>query len=147
MKSRTGYVITFAGCPLLFVSKLQTEVALSTLHAEYVALSQSLRDLLPLKSLITEVFTRLNIDTSKMTVTSKSTVYEDNNGARTVATCPRLTPTSKLIATKYHWFRQHVESGEIDIKRVDSKNQLADIFTKGLQGNIFVAIRKLLCGW
>ena len=82
-----------------------------------------------------------------MTVTSKSTVYEDNNGARIVATCPRLTPTSKFIATKYHWFRQHVYSGEIDINRVDSKNQLADIFTKGLQGNIFVAIRKLLCGW
>ena len=93
-----------------------------TLHAEYVALSQSLRDLLQLKSLITEVFSRLKIDTSKMTVTSKSTVYEDNNGARTVATCPRLTPTSKVIETKYHWFRQHVESGEIDIKRVDSKN-------------------------
>jgi len=32
-------------------------------------------------------------------VTSKSTVYEDNNGARTVATCPRLTHTSKFIAT------------------------------------------------
>ena len=140
-------MITFAGCPLLFVSKLQTEVALSTLHAEYVALSQSLRDLLSLKSLITEVFSRLKIDTSKMTVTSKSTVYEDNNGAQTVATCPRLTPTSKFIATKYHWFQQLADSGEIDIKRVDSKNQLADIFTKGLQGNIFVAIRKLLCGW
>ena len=147
VKSRTGYVITFASCPLLFVSKLQTEVALSTLHAEYVALSQSLRDLLPLKSLITEVFSRLKIDISKMTVTSKSTVYEDNNGARIVATCPRLTPTSKFIATKYHWFRQHVDSGEIEIKRVDSKNQLADIFTKGLQGNLFVEIRKLLCGW
>ena len=147
MKSHTGYVITFAGCPLLFVSKIQTEVALSTLHAEYVTLSQSLRDLLPLKSLITEVLSRLKIDTSKMTVTSKSTVYEDNNGARIVATYPRLTPTSKFIATKYHWFRQNVESGEIDIKRIDSKNQLADIFTKDLQGNIFVAIRKLLCGW
>eukprot|EP00957_Ditylum_brightwellii_P074750 5681251-Ditylum_brightwellii.AAC.1 len=36
------------------VTLLQTEVALSTLHAEYVALSQSLRDLLPTKDLITE---------------------------------------------------------------------------------------------
>ena len=147
VKSRTGYVITFANCPLLFVSKLQTEVALSTLHAEYVALSQSLRDLLPLKSLITEVFSRLKINIDNMTVTSKSTVYEDNNGARIVATCPKLTPTSKFIATKYHWFRQHVDSGEIDIKRVDSKKQLADIFTKGLQGSMFHEIRKLLCGW
>ena len=50
VKSRTEYVITFADCPILWVSKLQTEIALSTFHAEYVALSQSLRDLLPIKN-------------------------------------------------------------------------------------------------
>eukprot|EP00957_Ditylum_brightwellii_P186351 14188607-Ditylum_brightwellii.AAC.1 len=33
VRSRTGYVLTFAGCPILWVSKLQTKVALSTLHA------------------------------------------------------------------------------------------------------------------
>ena len=66
VKSRTGYVITFANCSLLFVSKLQTEVALSTLHAEFVALSQSHRDLLPLKSLITEVFSQLKINIDNM---------------------------------------------------------------------------------
>ena len=80
-------------------------VALSTVHAEYVALSQSLRDLLPLKSLIFEVFSQLKLNVDNMTVTSKSTVYEDNNGAHIVATCPKLTPPSKFIATKYHWFR------------------------------------------
>jgi hypothetical protein len=40
-KSRTGYVITLANCPLLWVSKLQTEIALSVCEAEFVALSQS----------------------------------------------------------------------------------------------------------
>ena len=59
VKSWTGYVVTIANCPLLWVSKLQQEHALSTLHAEYVALSQSLRDLLPLKDLIKEVLDAL----------------------------------------------------------------------------------------
>jgi hypothetical protein len=36
VKSRTGYVIMFANCPLLWASKLQTEVALSTTEAEYI---------------------------------------------------------------------------------------------------------------
>ena len=54
-----------------------------------------------------------------MTVTTESTVYEDNIGAQIVATCPRLIHTSKFIATKYHWFCQHTNSREIDIKRVD----------------------------
>ena len=47
VRSRTGYVLTFGGCPLLWVSKLQTEVALSTTEAEYIALLQAIRDLLP----------------------------------------------------------------------------------------------------
>jgi hypothetical protein len=42
VKSRTGYVITLGGCPVLWVSKLQTEIALSTLESEYIALSQAI---------------------------------------------------------------------------------------------------------
>ena len=51
-RSRTGFVVTFYNCPLLWASKLQTEIALSTLHYEYVALSHSVRALLPSKSII-----------------------------------------------------------------------------------------------
>ena len=61
-------------------------------------------------------------------------MYEDNNGAIRVASCPKMTPTSKFIVIKYHWFRQHVESGEVEIIKVESSKQLADIFTKVLQG-------------
>ena len=89
----------------------------------------------------------MGLESGKLRFTSKSTVYEDNNGAIRVAICPKLTPTSKFIAVKYHWFRQHVESGEIHIVNVESSKQLADIFTKGLLREKFLAIRKLLCGW
>ena len=41
--SRNGYVIWYAGCPIYWQSKLQTEIALSTAEAEYIALSQALR--------------------------------------------------------------------------------------------------------
>jgi hypothetical protein len=37
VKSRTGYIITFASCPVLWSSKLQSEIALSTTEAEYIA--------------------------------------------------------------------------------------------------------------
>ena len=40
--SRTGFVIMYAGCPITWCSKLQTEIALSTTEAEYIALSQSM---------------------------------------------------------------------------------------------------------
>ena len=38
-KSRSGYVIMFANCPLIWTSKLQTMVGLSTTECEYMALS------------------------------------------------------------------------------------------------------------
>ncbi len=52
--SRTGYIIQYAGCPIYWQSKLQTEIALSTAEAEYIVLSQALRETLPMTNLIKE---------------------------------------------------------------------------------------------
>ena len=145
-RSITGFVVTFSNCPLLWVSELQTAIDLSTLHSDYVALSHSVRALLPLKSLTNEVIVNLGIDSEKLKFVSSSTIYEDNNGSIVVSKIPRITPTSKHIAVKYHWFRQNVGK-EFVIWKIMSENQKAEIFTKGLQGQIFVRIRKLLCGW
>ncbi len=46
--SRTGYVITYNGCPVQWGSKLQSEIVLSTTEAEYIALSMAARELIPL---------------------------------------------------------------------------------------------------
>ena len=40
--SRTGFAICYAGCPIVWSSKLQTKIALSTAEAEYIAMSQAL---------------------------------------------------------------------------------------------------------
>ena len=55
VKSWTGYVITLAGCPLTWKSKLQTLIAVSTMEAEYIALSHCMRELIPLRRLTKEV--------------------------------------------------------------------------------------------
>ena len=47
--------------------------------------------------------------------------------------CYRMTPHTKHIGTKYHWFRGHVEK-VFEVEHVESAKQKADIFTKGLQG-------------
>lgn len=61
-KSRTGYIITLSGCPMLWRSQqLQTEISLSTLEAEYSALSTSMRTLLPLCLILTEAVTALRL--------------------------------------------------------------------------------------
>ena len=145
VKSRTGYVITFAACPIVWVSKLQTEIALSTMEAEYIALSQSMRDLLPLRTLTVELLGTLHTE-FEGTLTH-STVFEDNNGTIVLATAPQMTPRSKHIGIKYHFFREAVRTKEVHIERIDSENQKADIFTKGLTQEKFEKMRKLLMGW
>ena len=61
-----------------------------------------------MKDLLKEILANCGFDTSKMSYRTKSKVFGDNQGAIVVATCPRMAPTSKLIAVKYHWFREHV---------------------------------------
>ena len=125
-RSRTRFVVTFANLPLLWMSKLHTEIGLSTLNSEYVALSHSVIALSPLKSLIKEVIDNLGIDNEKLKFVSIYTIYKENKGAIVMATSTRMTPTSKHIAVKYHWFRQHVGK-EFVIRKIESENQKSDI--------------------
>ena len=166
IKSRTGYVILYQGCPLLWVSKMQTQCALSTMESEYLALSQAMRDLIPLREILKEViqtvFNRI-INMPRCSANSKffsdvlssegdnniptSKVYEDNNACLKFARMPRLTPRTKHIAVPYHWFRSKVEQLEIAIEPISTEKQLADHFTKPLTADKFLVPRKELMGW
>ena len=74
--SRTGYVLMYAGCPINWVSKLQTEIALSTAEAEYIAFSQSLREVIPLMSMVKELQQSFPIEITNPDF--NCTVHEDN---------------------------------------------------------------------
>ena len=74
-----------------------------------------------MKILIKEVIDNLVIDSESLKFVSSSTIYEDNNGSIVVAKSTRMTHTSKHIAVKYHWFRQHVGK-EFVIQKIESEN-------------------------
>mmetsp|Transcript_33271 Transcript_33271/g.67131 ORF Transcript_33271/g.67131 Transcript_33271/m.67131 type:complete len:167 (+) Transcript_33271:66-566(+) len=144
--SRTGYVIMYAGCPIIWCSKLQTEIALSTAEAEYIALSQAMRQVIPLLQLLIEankVFEDIYMPTPEV----HCKVFEDNRSAIVIAESAKFTPRTKHIVLKYHHFRKYVKSKEIRIFPIDTKEQTADIFTKPLDENTFLYLRKKLSGW
>ena len=101
-------MVNFSNFSLLWVSKLQTEISIYTLHSEYVALSHYARALLPLNSITKEVIDSFVIVFEKLKFMSSSTVYEDNNGSKVMATSTKITLTSKHITVKSYWFRQDV---------------------------------------
>ena len=79
VKLRTGYVLMLGGCPLTCTSRSQSEIALSTREAEYIALSTAIRDLLPTRAFLKEIGDKMQLSfchTSKIL----SRVCEDNIG-------------------------------------------------------------------
>jgi len=118
------------------------------MESEYIALSQALRVLLPLRQLLQEVSQTLGLSIHSNSLI-QSTIFEDNQACYQLATSdpPRMTPRSKSIAIKYHWFREHLRPGEVEIKPIPSQQQLADIFTKPLSPVNFERLRKQLLGW
>jgi hypothetical protein len=145
-KSRTGYIITLGGCPILWKSQLQTEISLSTLEAEYSALSASMRTLLPLRSLLNEIVAALKLP-PQFKSTIRCRVFEDNNGALLLATNQRITNRTKYFLVKWHFFWSHVQNGDVNVLKIDTAEQWADYLTKGLSREAFERIRKLVQGW
>ena len=147
VKSRTGYTLTLFGCPIIWASKLQTEITLSSTAAEYVAFSMAMRELLPMRALLKEMGSKLGLSILSHSLV-RSTVFEDNQGCLSLVNVPKMSTKNKYLALKYHFFRSHIgESKGVLAKYIKTTEQKADIFTKGLPAEQFQHIRKLLIGW
>jgi hypothetical protein len=127
---------------------MQTEIALSTMEAEYIALSTACRDLFPLMDKLSELTSVLNLP-FKPGSNMHVRIHEDNVGALTLGQLEprRMTPRSKHYAVKYHWFREHLGPRNIDLVKIASGDQLGEIFTKGLGAIAYTRVRKQLMGW
>ena len=148
VRSRTGYVITLSDCPVVWVSKLQSAIALSTMEAEYIALSQSCKDLFPIMDLLSELSDILSLH-ADLSPHLHIQIHEDNVGALTLGKLEprRMTPRSKHYALRYHWFREHIGPRNIELVKIATADQIGDIFTKGLTTVVFQHLRKKLMGW
>ena len=75
--SRTLYIITYAGCPGSLISKLQTEINISSTEVEYIALVLSIRESILMIVLLEELKQILPIQTEIHKV--HCTILEDNH--------------------------------------------------------------------
>lgn len=117
-KSRTGYLIMFANCPILWTSKLQMEIALSTSEAEYISLSLAMRDLIPLRMILQELCTTYGYNVQQAIM--HSTIFEDNKGCADLNAAPTTRPKTRHISIKYHHFQEHVRKGHIKIRWIST---------------------------
>jgi hypothetical protein len=133
-RSMMGYIKTYAGCPMHWTSKMQTEIALSTTETEYIALSQSMREVLPIIQLLEEA-KQLDIPVLNAKPKVHCKVFEDNAGAIEIANVPKMKLRTKHLNIKYHHFREEVRMGTISIYHTRTEDQIADIYIKYLYPN------------
>jgi hypothetical protein len=121
--SGTGLVITYANYPIYWASCLQTEIALSTAKAEYIAMSSALRKVI-------QLMTTLPMHINKPNFFCK--VHENNQSTIKMVASDKLTPQTKNIALKYPHFCSHYKNGHIEINYCPTEDQKADLLTKAL---------------
>ncbi len=123
------------------------DISLSTLEAEYSALSQALRTLLPLKRMLVGATDIIGVP-QEVQSTIKAEVFEDNQGCLALATNHRLASRTKYFHVKYHWFWYHYKvHREFEVSYVQSSQQDADYLTKQLPKDVFKANRHRVQGW
>jgi hypothetical protein len=111
-----------------------------------VALSHSLREVLTLMRLVEELVVAgfaLTANVPKI----HFKVFEDNSGALEMARTPKMRPRTKHMNLKYHHFCEAVQNGKVTIHAIDTREQLADIFTKPLGIELFQKLCYGIMGW
>jgi hypothetical protein len=158
VKSRTGYIISVGGCFVLCKSQLQSTIALSTSEAEYGALSQAMRTVLPIQDMMVEIIKAVHMvdsdgnssfGTKSELLKFKTFIFEDNSSALSLAVNQKITSRTKHWCVKSHFFWSHVNdpTKNLHCVKVDTKSQRADYLTKGLTKDLFQHCRELNQGW
>jgi hypothetical protein len=136
-RSTSGYVVFMAGGPVSWQSKRQSVVAQSSTEAEYIAMSELTKEGTWIRYLLKGVQYR-GQDLDPLTLSG------DNQGALALAENPTFHRGSKHIAVRYHFIRQEVQKGRLQLAYVPTDRMPADGLTKGLKTPAHARFVKLL---
>jgi hypothetical protein len=137
-RSHTGVYITFGAGPIFVESSKQKLNTKSSTEAELVAVSDASSQI---------IWTR-NFLIAQGYNTPAAEIFQDNMS--TIAIIKKGSSTSKRtrhINIRYYFITDRVSNGEIIVTHMPTKNMIADILTKPLQGELFEYLRMLLLNW
>ena len=134
-KSTSGLLFYLGSSPISWVSQKQKMVAISSCEAEYMAATSGACQSIWLARLLAEI-----LDSEPAKVKLKV----DNQSAISLSKNPVFHDRSKHIDLRYHFVRECVEAGKVDISHVRTEDQLADILTKSLGRAKFQELRSAI---
>ncbi|KAE9296544.1 hypothetical protein PF008_g23972 [Phytophthora fragariae] len=116
-RSVSGMLLKLCGAPVVWRSTFQKTVALSSIEAEYTAMSDCVKECAWMRRLLKD---------SGDEQVGATVIYEDNQGAMALAKNVGYQGRTKHIDIRYHFIREKVVSNEVELEYADTKNQLAD---------------------
>jgi hypothetical protein len=139
-QSTSGYVFSLGSGAISWSSRRQQAVALSSTEAEYMAETQATKEAVWLQ----HILRCLDQDSKAATPIyrqSATILHCDNQGAIALAKNPQFHARSKHIDIQWHYVRQAVDQGVIDLCYISTADQVADIMTKALPSDRFAMLR------
>jgi hypothetical protein len=135
-KSTSGMVVVMNGAAIMWRSKLQSIVTTSTCEAEYVSASDAAKEVLWLSKLLCEISSKFK----------KLTLHVDNQSALSLMRLHHAGTSgrTKHIDVNYHFLRDRVIRGDLDVDFVATEEQVADGLTKVLNGSRMKASKAAL---
>lgn len=122
-KSNSGYFCSANGGAISWCCRKQDVVALSSTEAEYVALSEACKEL----TWLSELAKGLDMEPNERTL-----LYTDSQSCISMIHNQKFSNRTKHIATKYHYIRDQVTAGRVQLKYVSTSENIADLMTKPL---------------
>jgi hypothetical protein len=123
-KSLSGYGFLLSGALVSWYAHTQPVVALSTAEAEYIAVTDAAKEVVWLKLLLKELgYPQSNVK-----------ILEDNEATIKISKNPQDHRKTKHIQVKYHFVREQIRNEEFHLEYVRTRDQIGDIFTKGVFG-------------
>ncbi|CAL8990056.1 unnamed protein product [Prunus brigantina] len=134
-KSTSGYAFSFGSGVFAWASVKQNCVALSTAEAEYISASEATTQAIWLRFVL-EDFGELQ--------TEATPLHCDNISAIAITRNPVFHQKTKHIDRRYHFIKDALQEGTVDLIYCPTNEQLADIFTKALAKDRFCYLREKL---
>jgi len=134
-KSTSGYCCKLNGGTISWCSRKQDIVALSSTESEYIALTEGCKEL-QWTRMISKAFKEINIP-------DRITVYTDSQSSIKLITNQKFSNRSKHIDTKYHYVKQLVDNGDIELKYCQTDVNVADMMTKPLGSQKIEQLRRM----